>query len=330
MSLLEAWSNVLAGRPEAVTPMIGYRDDPLHGLWNPPPKQTHALADQVLNGPGWQLKYWGLRSLYEAWRMVDIQARTVCIPGRVIEAMVKDARSHLPPGSKFISRGDVLAAVSCLIRARAEGPSSTREVMTIMALDPRGHAKSVFRQDAAYVQNSPANIHVSCPANVAQKLSLGQLALLIREKVGTQMDEDQLKASAALSVETMKTSDLPVIFGSKDMATTFISNWTKGKFSERMDFGPAVVKEAPAPRASPKNKPGHPVNWTVSDPSHNLVTGITSLFVVVGDDDHGNMWMTNTLPMSMWLDFLNFLRQYDEEAAGNSTRQSHGQVRSRL
>lgn len=312
-SILEAWSLVLAGKPEAVAPMIGYREDAFDALLNPTP-QRHILADRVLGG--WRLKYWGLRSLYESWRCPDLQSRTLCIPRHTMEAMMREARSHImsevdatPSELKpFISEGDVLTAVACRTLAQYQGPGSTREMATIMAVDPRTRAKSVFHQDTAYVQNSPTNVYFLCRANKALGMSLGQLALLVREAILTQASEEQIKAATSLSAESMRASKMPVIFGDKDMATQFVSNWTKGNLADKMEFRPAVVRDA-APRLS-HSKCGRPVYYQASDPSHNTVSVISNVFVVVGKDYDGNTWFSISLPGKMWLDLIELLDKF--------------------
>lgn len=310
-SILEAWSLVLAGKPEAVAPMVGYREDPFGALWNPPPTQHHVLAEKVLDG--WRLKYWGLRSLYEAWRCPDLQSRTLCIPAHTMEKMMKEARSHISAATSeskapFISEGDVLTAVACRMLAQYHGPGSGRQLTTIMAVDPRSRVKSVFRQDTAYIQNSPTNIYFFCNAKEALELPLGKLALEVRDSVATQASEDQLKAAAALSVQSIKTTQLPVIFGDKDMACQFMSNWTKGDLAEKMDFSPAVVRDAVS--GPGKGKRGHPVYFQASDPSHNAVSVITSVFVVMGKDYDGNTWFSIALPSKMWSDLMDYLEQF--------------------
>jgi len=230
-------------------------------------------------------------------------------------ALMEEARSHItgdnaasPSVSKhFISEGDVLTAVACRILAQYQGPGSTREMATIMALDPRGRVKSVFRQDTAYVQNSPTNIYFFCHANNALEMSIGQLALSVRNAIASQTTEEQLKAAAYLSAESIKASKMPVIFGDKDMATQFMSNWTKGHLLDKMNFGPAVVKDATAGLAP---KPGHPIYYQASDPSHNTVSVISSVFVVVGKDYEGNIWFSISIPGKMWSDLMEFFDKF--------------------
>ncbi|KAL9094001.1 MAG: hypothetical protein Q9165_003671 [Trypethelium subeluteriae] len=314
-SILEAWSLILAGKPEAVVPMVGYREDAFNDLWKPSPKQRHVLADKVLDG--WRLKYWGLRSLYDSWCSSDVHSRTLCLPRHTMENMMQEARSHIVGAvdatasastRPFISEGDVLTAVACRVLAQHHGPGSGRQLATIMAVDPRSRVKSVFRQDAAYVQNSPTNIYFFCRANHVLELSLGKMSLLVREAIATQGTEEQLKAAASLSVESMRATKMPVIFGDKDMATQFMSNWVKGDLAEKMDFGPAVVRDA-APRPG-KSKRGHPVYYQASDPSHNAVSVISSVFVVVNKDYDGNTWLSISLPSNSWSDLMDYLEQY--------------------
>jgi hypothetical protein len=106
----------------------------------------------------------------------------------------------------------------------------------------------------------------------------------------------------------MRATKMPVIFGDKNMATQFMSNWTKGNLAEKMDFSPAVVRDAaPGPGRS---KRGHPVYYQASDPSHNAVSVISSVFVVVGKDYDGNTWFSISLPGKMWSDLMDYLERF--------------------
>ncbi|KAI9687451.1 MAG: hypothetical protein M1822_002060 [Bathelium mastoideum] len=314
-SIFKAWSSVLAGKPEAVPPMVGYRDDAFDALWNPAPKQRHVLENKVLDG--WRFKYWGLRSLYDSWCCSEVHSRTLCVPRHTMENMMQEARSHIAAEvdattseSKisFISEGDVLTAIACRMQAQYHGPDSGRQLATIMAVDPRSRVKSVFRQDAAYVQNSPNNIYLFYRAKQVLELPLGKMALLVREAIASQATEEQLKAAASLSVESMRATKMPVIFGDKDMTAQFMSNWTKGSLAEKMDFGPAVIREAAARPG--KSKRGHPVWYQTSDPSHNTVSVISSVFVVMEKDYDGNTWLSVSLPGKMRSDLMSYLEQF--------------------
>ncbi|KAG4255868.1 hypothetical protein FPRO04_11539 [Fusarium proliferatum] len=316
-AIFEGWSQALAGKPEAIIPMPGYRKDVFDDMLKSPPKEQHVLADKILDG--WRFKLWGLRSLYESWRSGNIQSRTLCIPKETVSRMMLQARGHLEEeatdNKPFISEGDVFAALSCLMLAKYQGRGTNRELATIMAVDPRSRARSVFLPEKAYVQNSPTNAFVFCRANEILDLPLGRLALQVREAIQAQTTEEQLKASTALSVESMRTNNMPVVFGSTNMAAQFMSNWSKGDLAEKLDFSPAIEQEVHP--ESRRGKRGHPVYYQASDPGHNTVSAISSVFVVVGKDYEGNTWFSNSLPQKMWTDLMDYLGQF-----GRASRES--------
>ncbi|KAF4998687.1 hypothetical protein FGRMN_3013 [Fusarium graminum] len=310
-SIFEAWSLVLAGKSELVTPMSGYNEDVFDSILESAPRERHTLADKILDG--WRFKYWGIRSLYESWRCSEIQSRTLCIPKKAVDKMMRQARNHLSSHDSqapmpFISEGDVFTAIACRTLAGYQGQGSQRKLTNIMAVDPRSRVRSVFSPELAYVQNSPNNIFYFCRADEVSHLPLGQLALLVREAIQTQTTEEQLKAATVLSRESMKATKMPVIFGDMNMAAQFMSNWTKGKLAEKMNFSAAIEREArPETR---RGKRGHPIYYQASDPSHNTVSVISSVFVVVSKDYEGNTWFSNSLPTEMWSDLLEFLEQF--------------------
>jgi hypothetical protein len=139
-------------------------------------------------------------------------------------------------------------------------------------------------------------------------MPMGKLALLVRQAIQTQTTEEQLKIATALSVDSMKAMKMPVIFGGVDMTAQFMSNWTKGNLAEKLDFSPAIEREA-APD-SRRGKRGHPIYYQASDPSHNTVSVISSVFVVVGKDYEGNTWFSNSLPAEMWSHLIEYLEQF--------------------
>ncbi|PNP77052.1 hypothetical protein FNYG_09665 [Fusarium nygamai] len=316
-AIFEGWSQVLAGQSEAVIQMPGYRKDVFDDMLESPPKKRHVLADKMLDG--WRFKVWGLRSLYESWRSGNIQSRTLCIPRNTVSKMMEQARGHLDDvgthGKPFISEGDVFTALSCLMLAKYQGRDTNRELATIMAVDPRSRARSIFLPDKAYVQNSPTNAFVFCRANEILDLPLGKLALQVREAIQAQTTEEQLKASTALSVESMKTNNMPVVFGSTNMAAQFMSNWSKGDLAEKLDFSPAIEHEVSS--ETRRGKRGHPMYYQASDPGHNTVSAISSVFVVVGKDYEGNTWFSNSLPQRMWKDLMDYLEQFSHAGRGS-------------
>ncbi|KAI3319785.1 hypothetical protein HD806DRAFT_249759 [Xylariaceae sp. AK1471] len=314
-AVVNAWSLILAGKPEMVPQFVGLHEDGMKGLREPPVKEEHVLSGQELTG--WRLAYWGIWTLLDS-RRLNLESRLVCIPKSKMERIMVQCRSQIASNrdtrstglKPFISEGDVLTAIACRMTAQSQGPWSTRNVMTMIALDPRTRAKSAFQQDAACVQNSPTAVFFNCPSNKALELSVGELALLSREAIVTQATEEQMKAYSAMSAESVRGSNMNVLFGDKDMSFQLISNWLKAKLLEKMDFGPAIVKEAP--ESELRSQRGHPTYFHGTDPERIDASLLIPLYVVMGTDYDGNKWLSCVLPNKIWpklLDYLDSLAQ---------------------
>lgn len=313
-AVVNAWSLILAGKPELVPPFVGLRDDAMRGLLDPPTEEKHVLSGKKLTG--WRLGYWVLRSLYESWSF-QFESRMLCIPKKTMESIMVKCRSQFvsekDTGSNgkgsFISEGDVLAAIACRMNAQGQRPGSTRNIMTMIPLDPRSRAKSTFCQDAVYVQNSPTAVFFDCPANEALDLPLGKLASLSREAIMTQATEAQLKAYTSLSADSVRTSNMTVLFGDKNMALQLVSNWLKANLFEKMDFSPAILEEAPTNKLGGKH--GHPTYYHCGDPDSEAPL-LLSLFVVMGKDYDGNTWISCVMPRRTWPKLLEYLGSFEQ------------------
>jgi len=321
-AVLNTWSLVLAGKGKLVPEFVGMHEDGMKGLYESssvPQQQKHVLSGQEVTG--WRLAYWGLWTLYDS-RRLNLEGRLVCIPKDKMGRIMTTCRNQLTSARKtsisddvpFISEGDVLTAIASKMTAEDLKATSTsnRNVMTAIALDPRSRAKSVFRQDAAYVQNSPTAVFFSCASSKARELSVGELALSAREAIAAQATEEQMKAYSAMCAESVKSTKSNVLFGDKDMAFQLVSNWLKGKLLEKMDFGPAIVKEAEASSSISKggkshHRRGHPTYFHGTDPEDVDGPLLIPLYVVMETDFEGNKWLSCVLPKRIWPKLLDYL-----------------------
>ncbi|KPM39272.1 hypothetical protein AK830_g7296 [Neonectria ditissima] len=300
-AVLEAWCLELAGRPDEVLPLGGIHEDGMKGLYNPPSQEKHVLAGHELTG--WRLIYWGLWALWESKR-APLESHVLCIPKKTMEKLTTRARSemtHKGEEPSFISQGDVLAALACRLNAQSQPLGSARNIMTMMALDPRSRAPSAFQKGVAYAGNSPTAVFFECPANKAAEMPLGDLALLSRRAIATQATEEQMKAYASLSAEAVRKSNMNVLFGDKDMAFQLMSNWLKASLFDKIDFSPAIIKEAADGRAGDSGqRRGHPTYYHSADPGSVDGPYMMHLLVVMGADHDGNVWMSCVLPQKTW------------------------------
>jgi hypothetical protein len=302
-SILDAWQLHLAGNPEAKAEFMSMHDG-MRPLYEAPPSETHVIADVKLSG--WGMINQVVRFMWDSW-WIPYESRTVCIPKTTMDTLLQNARNHVPikpsggQQAPFITEGDVLLALSVRLAAHNLPRGSNRIINTIIAVDPRGRAKSVFLQGAAYVQNAPSGALISCPASQALDMKLGELALHMRKAIALQTTEEQLKAAAfELASSIKKTGRLPMYGDSKGLLATS-SNWSKANLLESVDFSPAIVKQR-----GTTQKPGRPVYYH----SRSLDRGAfsTSTLIIMGRDHKGNMWLTGDYPDATWLRLMDFLK----------------------
>lgn len=309
--VIDAWTLVLAGKPELVPPFVGFREDGMKCLYESPPEEEYVLSDKQLTG--WRLPYFYLRLVLEAKYFHPLESKVVCVPKDVLEGIMVRCKSDLASknitdGSgkePFVSPGDALAAIYCRVMSHYK-PSSN--VLIAMPLDCRTRAKNLFRQDAAYVQNSPTVIFFYCPADKARELSLGELALMCREAINTQATEAQMKAFTALAAASLRSTGASGLVGDKDMAFKLISNWLKGKFIDRMDFSPAIVKEART--SEPGKRRGHPTYYHSADAESIDSPLLIPLTAVMEIDHHADLWLSVVLPREVWPMYLELLNSF--------------------
>ncbi|CAG9978478.1 unnamed protein product [Clonostachys byssicola] len=309
-AVIDAWKLVLAGRPEAVPKFEGFRDDPMAPLYTgePTEKIRHGLPH--LNGFG--LISWAMRQMLE-FRFYPAESRTLCIPAKIADALLKEAKDQAASEGTdsqgkpmFASEHDVIIAL--INRFIAEGfPSgSQRNIVTLMAVDPRPRAKSVFRDDAAYVQNAALGAFVQCSAPEALTLPTGKLALRSREALSTQSSEGQFNALLWMAHDHIKKTGNTPLFGDSSMAFVVVSNWSKAALMDRMDFSPAVVKQAKNERSA--RKPGHPVYFQSQSIDEGSFS--TSIVVIMGRDRDRNLWLFGDFQSHVWSKFTDYLRTY--------------------
>ncbi|KAH6607025.1 hypothetical protein Trco_003338 [Trichoderma cornu-damae] len=311
MAIMNAWQLVLAGKPEAVPPFMGFHEDSMAGLYRSQPTEQFVLADKQLSG--WRLAAFGLRLVFESWWNSPFDSRLLCIPKKTMDAFVQASRDQVPQPAgangaagfpRFISENDII--VAWFAKALASNISPNRQITALQAVDPRSRVKSVFQQDAAYVCNAPAAAFVHYNSQEAMDMSIGELALEGRKTLLAQVTEEQMKAVAVLAHKSLMSSGNPPLFGERDTAFLVFSNWSKAAFLDKVDFSPAIIQSAKNGRS--RGKPGHPVYYH----SQSLETSPFNPIVVVirGRDPEGNYWLNAEVPSHIWPTLLGQLEEY--------------------
>jgi molybdopterin-binding protein len=317
-SLLKAWSLALAGKQEQIAPFLGIRDDPMAGLYNAEPSKPYLLEGKQLSG--WRAIVWGFRLLFEAWWYPKVESRTIGLPDQLVMALRKKAKSDLVKSIgkgngdsdvdvPFISDGDIIAAVvtkmACEDLKLTE--SSNRSVATVLTADARSRLPSLFRQDAAYVQNAAVGAFSLNSASKTLQTPLGLLALKLRGDLIAQLELDQMIWLCRLNRQSLLDTGNGIMFGDTSSVLAVVSNWSKIHCFDIVDFSPAITAPSTHVYANKSAKPGHPVFWHLQP----LKSGTVSLtvFGVVGRDANGTMWLTGDLRPSTWALFKEYMNK---------------------
>lgn len=314
-SLLKAWSFALAGKPFQVASFLGFRDDPMAGLYNAEPSTPYLLADRQLSG--WRLTAWGIRFMCESWWSPRVESRTVGLPEELVMALRKRANNDLAKSLgqgdgdvPFISDGDIIAALVTRMACEELTEPSKRSVTTVLTADARSRVPSVFREDAAYVQNAAVGAFSFGSASETLQTPLGQLALRLRGDLIAQLELDQMIWLCRLNRQSLLETGNGIMFGDTSTVLAVVSNWSKIHCFDIVDFSPAITippsRAASVDTSTEKGvKPGHPVFWHLQ----GLKPGIFSptVFGVVGRDAKGTMWLTGDLRPSTWAVFKEYM-----------------------
>jgi len=311
-SLLKAWSLALAGKQDQISPFLGVRDDPMAGLYNAEPSKPYQLAGKQLSG--WRAIFWGTRLMLEAWWYPKVESRTIGLPSQLVMALRKKAKNDLVKSLgqeagdvdvPFISDGDIIAAVVTRMACEDLGLTefSDRSVATVLTADARSRLPSLFRQNAAYVQNAAVGAFSLNTASKVLEAPLGLLALKLRGDLIAQLELDQMIWLCKLNRQSLLDSGNGIMFGDTSSVLAVVSNWSKIHCFDIVDFSPAITKSSTL--VSEIKKPGRPVFWHLQGLKAGTVS--PTVFGVVGRDANGTMWLTGDLRPSTWALFKNYM-----------------------
>ncbi|KAH7308621.1 hypothetical protein B0I35DRAFT_442309 [Stachybotrys elegans] len=304
-SLLKAWACVLAGKPEDVPQFVGYKEDPMAAMYEAPDVTMPAIADKQL--AGWRLIVWALRQAVATW-WSPLESRILCIPKKVADAVILEARSHLTSSATsgeskaFLSENDVLVALVNRLFGSQSPPD--KGLVTLLAMDPRERLSSIFRKGAAYLQNAAIAVFIECKAGTAAQLPLGQLALQSREAITAGCTEESMKSLAAFVHKSIIETGNPGLFGGMGDTFLVVSNWSKAALLDTLDLSPAIVK--PSAKKKGGSKPGFPVYYHSQSVQPSVLPMLVT--IVMGRDGDGNLWIQGDYPADIWSALMEYLQ----------------------
>ena len=163
--------------------------------------------------------------------------------------------------------------------------------VTVKGFDPASVQQYIPAGTAAYVQNAFFVLCTIFSVRELQALPIGQIALRIRASLVEQTTEPQVRALVREQKAAIQATGRPVLFAEADSVLMPVSNWSKAKFFEVVDFGPAVVGGKGA---------GKPVFYYAFDSNPKPNPMHRNVLNILGKDAGGNYWINGMLSPVAW------------------------------
>ncbi|KAK4220851.1 putative lysr family regulatory protein [Podospora fimiseda] len=300
-ALIENWCKVLAGRDHDVLPLP--EDDPMDlvDAQQEGAEVKHVLDDKKIAGFG--LVIFGLYFLWDLLFGPKMHTRVLFLPSRTVDALKKRATSDIQDAKKktpalFVSEGDIMTSLAIKSIASSLGEGSTRSltVLNVFELRSRFPKSKIFDTSKfAYVQNAFFVLTCILSGQEARKLSLGETALRVRQTVVEQTPEPQVRALTREFRTSLTKTGRPVVFAETNSILAPMTNWSKGRFYEVVDFGPAVLDGTGS-----EVRRGKPSFFNAFDANPKRDPTHRNVWNVLGKDPQGNYWINGMLSAATW------------------------------
>lgn len=311
-ALMKAWSLVMAGRDDEVPPMSSAMDDPMEklGRLDTPPSEQEPFVLEQQNKRLHGLSFFklALSTVWEMYWRPYMDVRIMFLPADFIARLRKTALQDLQSDQKgpvdasapppFVSEGDVISAWTSRILSRSRQHCP---IQAVTVVDIQGRFREAFTPGHAYVQNTILAVFTLFGRGEARTATLGQQAHKVRETIVEQTTERQCEAFLRLGRQL---NHRP-IFGEPDSTFLIVTNWTKAKFAEIIDFSPAVARRG-VPEGQRRTEPGR----VVYHHPNILAPSVTfrDCLQVMGKDKEGNYWFKGAFLPEFWELFEQELR----------------------
>jgi hypothetical protein len=283
--LLSAWCQVLARHEDEVPPVLGARDDVARQIWEneSPIKEPYMWESKMLTGLSFL--WFALRFVWQLLWQRKVGARTLFLPAHFVTQLRQEAEAEAQNNS-FVSDGDILSAWIARLMVSVNGWSGPVTVLNVV--DLRSRVPSVFKRTGIYLQNLTMPSLAFLDTSKVLASPLGAVAAEIRQSLSAQTTEPQVRAIYRLAIPHVKRNGRAPPFGDRNSNLVPISNWSKAKFIETVDFGPAVIRTG---REEPERRspPGTMVYQITSQVKQSAM--IRNTAVIIGKDYSGNYWI---------------------------------------
>ncbi|KAF9873288.1 putative lysr family regulatory protein [Colletotrichum karsti] len=302
--LVEAWSNMVAGRGHLVKPLEGTQNDVLDTVGTKHDRKSTAgeflLERQQTRGLSF-LSFMA-RYLWDVTTRPSIQARHVYLPAnymthlrRVVEQELKTINNGVVP---FVSDGDLITAWGSRMVMSSNSWRNCGAVICNV-FDLRGRLEKVFIPGAAYLQNLILPSTTVLSREEATAATTAQIALRLRQAIVEQTSDEQTRRLMRLAREWFAHPGTMPLFANWNSRVVACTNWTRARLMDAANLGLPTSGDGG----------GISVGGTASEETRPVMYWGTTLsvtdnprdtFIVYGKDAAGNYWLHAYLRQETW------------------------------
>lgn len=300
---VKAWSSVLADRFDRIPTVLGVSEDVIKSAGtslDEESKVPYVLQDKQIKG--FSFLVFAVRFAWDLLTRRNIQKRIVFLPATFLSQIRQTAQRQLGLGSEnksttFVSDGDLITA--WFSRMVIASRSRKRPAVICNVFDLRNRLSSTFIPGATYLQNLILPTSVILPATKVSTAPFGEIALQLRQAIVEQATDTQARSLMRLFRASHASTGLMPIFGNSDTMVIACTNWSKARFFEGINFGPAVVSiDHSIAGEILATKPGACVSYWGS--TIGSTDNPRDTFIIYGKDGEGNYWLHGYFRPETW------------------------------
>lgn len=299
--LVKAWSNALANRYHCIPAVGGAREDAIEAVgtsFDEKAQGPYVLENKQIKG--FAMMIFVVRFVWDLLTKT-MQPRTIFLPAKFMSRLRDTAEEQLrlDPNSEspspFLSDGDLITAWCSrnIILSRSE----KRSALIMNNIDIRSRLDKTFSSGASYLGNLYFPASTLFLAGEVLKVSFGQMALRLRQAIVEQSSDTQIRSLVRTTKSSYESTGHLPLFGNADTMVMVSSNWSKARFREAANFGPAVISSAVRANSN-LQPPGTCVFYWGG--LIGSTDSLRDLFFIYGKDDQENYWLQGHLRPETW------------------------------
>jgi hypothetical protein len=300
-ALLHAWSTVLAGREDEVSPVFGAHKDVLETIEDSNNGKMEGVGADEKRMTGSNTMKFKFHNTWNRLWSPRWERRAIYLPNDIFMRLKKRVQdeanesTHSHDKQPSVSENDTLTA--WVTRAVAITMPKPRPVTQVLFSNARSRLPLLLESTGVYLQNMVLVGHVFFSSELARG-PLGPIAIRNRDYIAEQATMQQTLGTLRTVRQDIASDKTPNLFyGDPHASVLFVNNVNEPGLIKAPHFGPAVLCQGDK-KESRSNLPGTMLiyyNYTVKP----LVDGINAVWML-GRDYAGDYWLEGKFLPRTW------------------------------